>query len=305
MPKADLSVDLNGLGLKNPIMSASGTFGCGKEFSDFYDINMLGAIVTKTVTLKEKKGNPPPRVCEVNCGMINSIGLQNKGVDSFIEENKKWLDSLNTKVIISISGETFDEFSRIASKLNNVKCDGIELNVSCPNVKKGGMLFGFDPDAVYNVVKSVKKATDKFIILKLAPMTHLVKDVAIAAQDAGAHAVCAANTIPAVAVDLFAGKFKLGNISGGLSGPCIKHISQKIVYDISKVVKIPIIGCGGISTFEDVLEYVLLGASAVQIGSANFKNPLLCKEILEGIEKFLFNSGIERLKDLIGAVKAG
>ena len=298
---ADLSVNLGGLKLKNPILTASGTFGSGREFEDFFDINMLGGIVTKTVTLREKKGNVPPRICETNCGMINAIGLQNPGVDVFIKENGDYLESLKTNVFISISGESIEDFAKVAEKINVLDIAGLEINVSCPNVKKGGMLFGVDPEAVFNITRAVKEAFKGFVIVKLTPLTHLVSEAAVAAQEAGANAVCAINTVPAIAVDIKKRKSKIGNITGGLSGPAIKNIGQKIVYEISKKVSIPIIGCGGIMSSDDAIEYLILGASAVQVGSASFKNPYASVEILEGIKKFLLNNNIGGINEIIGS----
>lgn len=297
----DLTCDLNGLVLKNPVLTASGTFGVGKLFQDFYDVNMLGGIVTKTVTLEKREGNPPPRICETRSGLINSIGLQNPGVEIFVKENREWLESLKSKVIISVSGKTEEDYEKVSLFLKeNIRMDAVELNVSCPNIKKGGVSFGQDPDAVKNIVSRVKKATGLYIITKMTPWTHLVKEVAMSAESAGSDALSATNTIPALAVDLKTFKSRIGNITGGLSGPCIKPVSQKIFYDIIQSVKIPVIGIGGIETFKDALEYIVLGAAAVEVGSANMYNPHAAKEILAGIQKYCAENGLPSLNEIKG-----
>jgi len=304
MVEIDLTCDLNGLKLKNPVLTASGTFGTGKEFQDFFDLNLLGAIVTKTVTLEKREGNLPPRICETRSGIINAIGLQNPGVEEFIKNNKEWFESLNTKIIVSVSGKNVEEYVTVCIKLReNLEIDAVELNVSCPNEKKGGFSFSHDPDAVYEIVESVKKETDLFVITKLSPWTHIIKEVASASESAGSDAICASNTIPALALNLETGKSRIGNVTGGLSGPAIKPVSQKICYDIINTVSIPVIGAGGIENAEDALEYIMLGATAVEVGSANLYNPLACVEIIDGIGEYLKNRNIDRILDIKGSFK--
>ncbi|MBN1521035.1 MAG: dihydroorotate dehydrogenase [Candidatus Aureabacteria bacterium] len=303
MMDIDLTCDLNGLKLKNPVFTASGTYGVGEEFKDFYDVNLLGGIVTKTVTLEKREGNLPPRICETRGGIINSIGLQNPGVEAFVKENKEWLESLKTAVIVSVSGRTVDDYVRVCARLKErLRFGGVELNVSCPNERKGGVSFGQDPDAVEEIVARVKKETHLFVITKLSPWTHLVRDVACAAEAAGSNALSATNTIPAIAVDLKTRKSRIGNVTGGLSGPAIKPVSQKIFYDIIKAVEIPVIGVGGIETPEDALEYILLGATAVEVGSANMYNPMAARDILQGIRRYLLSNSMQDLSLLRGCL---
>jgi dihydroorotate dehydrogenase (NAD+) catalytic subunit len=300
----DLTCDLNGLALKNPVLTASGTFEVGKIFNEFYDVDLLGGIITKTVTLEKRDGNPPPRICEVRSGIINSIGLQNPGVKEFVRENKEWIESRETCVIISVSGQTEEEFAAVCRYLkDNLGFHAVELNVSCPNVKKGGIAFGVDPEAVRRIVKKVKEETGLFVITKLSPWTHLVKEIAAAAEEAGSDALSATNTIPAMAVDLKTFESRIGNLTGGLSGPCIKPVSQKIVYDIARSVDIPVIGLGGIETAEDALEYLVLGASAVEVGSSNMYEPLSAKKVLDGIREYMRKNDIKSLRGIKGKFK--
>ncbi|MCK5708712.1 MAG: dihydroorotate dehydrogenase [Candidatus Aureabacteria bacterium] len=297
----DLTCDLFGMKLKNPVLTASGTFGVGKDFQDFYDINVLGGIVTKTITMNKRDGNKPPRICETRSGIINSIGIQNPGAEKFIKENKEWFSQIKTKLIISVSGNTEEEYAEICALLKEkLEFDAVELNVSCPNIKKGGVSFGEDPDSVERIVRQVKKRTGVYVITKLSPWTHLVKKVAQSAESAGSNALAATNTIPAISVDVKTFKSRIGNVTGGLSGPAIKPVSQKIFYDIVSAVQIPVIGIGGIETAEDALEYIILGAAAVEIGSANMYNPFASKEILDGIEKYLKENNYKSLIEVKG-----
>lgn len=281
-----LEVRIGKIRLKNPVMVASGTFGYGKEFEEFVDLKKLGAIVTKTITIRPRAGNPMPRTCETASGMLNSIGLQNDGIDDFIEEKLPYLARLGTPVIVSISGDGAKEFSDLAKRLDKEKAvDGIELNISCPNIKGKGLIAQY-PDSTYRVVKDVRKAIKKTLITKLSPNVTDIVEIAQAACKAGADAISLVNTFFGMAIDIETGKPKLGNITGGLSGPCIKPIALKMVWDVAKNIKKPVIGIGGIMSAEDAIEFLLAGAKAVQIGTANFITPGICEKIIKGIEKW-------------------
>lgn len=286
-----MNVEIGKIKLKNPIMAASGTFGYGKEFEGLVDLKQLGAIVTKTITLKAQVGNPMPRVCETASGMLNSIGLQNEGVENFIEEKLPYLTKLGTMVIVSISGNTVEEFSKLAKRLDKEKrVDGIELNISCPNIRKNNkreILIAQDKDATYEVVKNVRKATDKTIITKLSPNVTDIVGIAQAACKAGADAVSLVNTFLGMAIDIETEKPKLGNITGGLSGPCIKPIALRMVWETAENIDKPVIGMGGIMTAEDAIEFLLAGAKAVQIGTANFVEPGVCGKIIKGVQEWI------------------
>ena len=302
----DLTCDINGLKLKNPVLTASGTFGIGKDFKDFYDVNLLGGIITKTVTWKKRDGKKPPRIAETRSGIINSIGLPNPGVKAFIEESREWLERLTTCVIISVAVNTEEEYSDICACLKDgLKFDAVELNVSCPNIKKGGRSFGQDPESVNNIISRVKKQTGLFVIAKLAPWTHLIGEVAQAAEAGGADALSVSNTIPAMAVDLRTFRSRIGNITGGLSGPAIKPVCQKLLYDVIHSVSIPVMGIGGIESAEDALEYMVLGAAAVQVGSANMYNPLAGKLILQGIEEYMAEYDYRNIMEIQGKFSGG
>ena len=282
-------------------MVASGTFGYGEEASKFIDLDKLGAIVTKTITMNEREGNPPPRVCETASGMLNSIGLQNKGVKDFIENTIPFLSKFKTPLIANIAGDSAKEYAELAKILNKESLvKGLEINISCPNVSKGGMYFCFDPKATAELVKSVRKATSLPIIVKLSPN---VTDIALIAQEAekaGADAVSLINTIWAMAIDVNTRKSKLGMPTGGLSGPAIKPVAVRLVWQAAQAVKIPIIGIGGIMTGEDAIEFFLAGASAVQVGTANFVDTQAPIRIVEEIKDYLSKNKIENYKELIG-----
>lgn len=299
-----LSVNIAGIELKNPVMAASGTFGWGKEYSEVMDLNQLGAIVTKTVTLKPKEGNPPPRLCETPSGMLNSIGLQNEGVDNLIKEYLPFLSKFNVPVIVNISGNSSNEFAELAMKLDKIpSVKGLELNISCPNVREGGMLFGCDQRMTADVVRKVKKATSLPVIAKLTPNVTNIAEIAKAAELGGADAISLINTVVGMAIDVESKRPKIGAITGGLSGPAIKPIAVRMVWEVAQVVKIPVIGIGGIMTGEDAIEFFLAGASAVQVGTANFVDAEAPIKIIEGIKNYLESHGFSDIKDVIGKVK--
>jgi dihydroorotate dehydrogenase (NAD+) catalytic subunit len=286
--KPDLSVSLGRLRLKNPVMSASGTFGYGLEFSPFYDISRLGAIVVKGLSLAPTPGNPPGRIVETASGMLNAIGLQNIGVERFIEDVAPRLSDAGATFAANIYGRTVEEYESVAVRLSELSSlAAIEVNASCPNVKEGGMAFGATPEGISHLTGRVRKATGKSLWVKLSPNVADIASVAAAAEGAGADAVSLINTIVGMAVDHRTRRPKLSNVTGGLSGPAIKPVALRMVWEVCRRVKIPVIGIGGIQTAADALEFLLVGASAVQVGTANFRNPRACVEILEGVETFL------------------
>jgi len=299
-----LKVNIAGLELKNPIITASGTFGYGKEFEDFIDLSQLGAIIVKSISLKPRQGNKPPRTVETPSGMLNAIGLQNEGVEKFLSEKLPYLEKLNTVIIANIVGESTDEFKELTKILNvQNRIDAFEVNISCPNVKKGGMAFGTSPDLTFEVISAIRNITEKPIIAKLSPNVTDITVIAKSAEDAGADALSLINTIVGMAVDIETKKPILGNITGGLSGPAIKPIGLRMVYQVINKVKIPVIGIGGIMNYKDALEYLLIGAKAVQIGTANFINPRATIEIINGLRKFLEEKNISDINDFIGTLK--
>ena len=284
----DLSVSLGGLTLKNPVMSASGTFGYGLEFAPFYDISRLGAVVVKGLSLAPTPGNPPGRIVETSSGMLNAIGLQNIGVERFLADVVPRLSDAGATVAANIYGRTVEEYEAVAARLSSLPpLAAIEVNASCPNVKEGGMAFGATPEGIARLAGRVRKATTKPLWIKLSPNVADIASVAAAAEDAGADAVSLINTIVGMAVDHRTRRPKLSNVTGGLSGPAIKPVALRMVWEAARRVKIPVIGIGGIQSAADALEFILVGASAVQVGTANFRNPRACVEILEGIEAFL------------------
>ena len=305
--KPNLEVEIAGIKLKNPVMTASGTFGYGQEYAPFVDLNRLGAMILKGITLKPKRGNPPPRVIETPSGMLNAIGLQNVGVEVLIKEKLPYLKKFNTPVIINISGDTIEEYVELAQRLEEVSAEmgvaGLEVNISCPNVKKGGMAWGTDAKATYKIVSSIQKATTLPLIVKLTPNVTDIKTIAQAAEEAGADALSLINTLVGMAVDIDSRKPKLANISGGLSGPAVKPVALWLVWQVFQTVKIPIIGIGGIIKIEDALEFIIAGARAIEIGTANFVNPRVTIEIIEGIEKYLTENNIKDVNELVGSLK--
>jgi len=293
--------------MKNPVMTASGTFGYGEEFTPFIDLNKLGGMILKGITLKPKIGNPPPRIIETPSGMLNAIGLQNVGVEVLIKEKLPYLKKFNTPVIINISGDTIEEYVELAGRLGEVSNEmgvaGLEVNISCPNVKKGGMAWGTDAKATYKIVSSLREATTLPLIVKLTPNVTDIKIIAQAAEEAGADALSLINTLVGMAVDIDSRKSKLANISGGLSGPAVKPVALWLVWQVFQTVSIPVIGIGGIIKVEDALEFIIAGARAIEIGTANFVNPKVTIEIIEGIEKFLVENNIKDVNELVGSIK--
>jgi dihydroorotate dehydrogenase (NAD+) catalytic subunit len=299
----DLSVKINDVEFKNPILTASGTFGFGEEFSDIYDINILGGIITKTVTLKERIGNPPPRVVETPSGMLNSIGLANPGIDRFLKEKLPFLRQLKTRVIINIAGESINDYVELIKILDNESWfAGYEINLSCPNVERG-IIFSSDPALTYEITSKLREHTDKLLIIKLSPNVTDIGAIAKNAEKGGADAVSLINTLIGMAVDIESRKPVLGNITGGLSGPAVKPVALAKIFEVNKNVKIPIIGIGGISNFKDVLEFMITGSSLVQIGTANFFDPCCPVKILEEIKEFCSRMGINLLNSKIGSLK--
>ncbi|MDA7857915.1 dihydroorotate dehydrogenase [bacterium] len=304
----DLSVNIAGIRMKNPVMVASGTFGYGKEYSNLIDLDKLGAIVTKTITLKPKPGNPPPRIVETSSGILNSIGLQNVGLKVFIKEKLTWLrKKTKTPIIVSIAGESQAEFTSLAKMLDKAKgIAGLEVNISCPNVKKTGVyssLIGQDPDATYALVKKIRSSTELPLIVKLSPNVTDITQVAKKAAKAGADVLSLINTFIGMAISVETRRPKLARIAGGLSGPAIKPIALRMVYEVAGSVKIPIIGIGGIATAEDAIEFIIAGASCVSIGTGNFVDPQTPIKVIEGIKKYMFKYKIKDIKNLVGSLK--
>lgn len=300
----DLRVKLGPLELKNPVMTASGTFGYGQEFEGLVDLNLLGAIIVKGLSLEPKAGNPPPRIVETPCGMLNAIGLANIGLETFMKEKLPWLQRLDTEVIVNIYGHSIDEYGELATALKGV--DGIsalEVNISCPNVECGGMVFGKDPNVSAKVTERVVKNTDKPVIVKLSPNVTDIRLVAKAVEGAGAHAVSLINTLTGMAIDIESRRPKLANISGGLSGPAIRPIAIHMVYQVVKTVDIPVIGVGGIMEHTDALEFLMAGARAIEVGTASFVNPRSTLDILDGISKFCEEKEIANIDELIGSLR--
>jgi dihydroorotate dehydrogenase (NAD+) catalytic subunit len=297
----DLSVSIGNLELQNPIMTASGTFGYGQEYEEFIDLNKLGAIVTKAITLKPKKGNPPPRVAETTAGMLNAIGLQNVGVEAFIRDKLPYLRTLNCKTVVNIAGkdaEDYVELAKILSAEDGV--DALEVNISCPNVKKGGQLFGSDAEIAQRLVAAVRDATDMHLMVKLTPNVTDITEIAKAVERAGADSISLINTLLGIAVDVRTRKPLIANITGGLSGPAIKPVALACVWNVAKAVDIPLVGIGGIMTADDGLEFMVVGASAFQVGTANFVEPTATLDILNGIETFCEEESIDDITQLIG-----
>ncbi|RLA86921.1 MAG: dihydroorotate dehydrogenase [Deltaproteobacteria bacterium] len=299
-----LSVNLGKLRLKNPVMPASGTFGYGQEFAEFVNLNDLGAIIVKCTTLAPRLGSFENRLVEIPGGILSTIGLQNVGVHRFVKEKLPYLRQFDTPVIVNIGGGSVEEFVKVAEILNRTGgIAGLEINISCPNVAQGGMHFGIDPDTTYNVVKSVRECTDLTIIVKLTPVSN-VSLFAKICEEAGADAVSLINAIPGMAIDIETRKPKLGkNIAGGVTGPCLKPIALKMVWDVVRAVKIPVIGIGGISSAEDALEFLIAGATAIQIGTYNFVDPQAMIKIIRGIRDYLVKKRLNDIRELIGTLK--
>ena len=300
----DLTTNIGGIILKNPVMTASGTFGYGQEFAELIDLNRLGAIIVKGLSLEPSKGNPPPRIAETACGMLNAIGLENVGIDAFEREKLPFLKKLSTPTIVNIYGKTVGEYAELAAQIDEMDgVTGVEVNISCPNVKAGGIAFGVIPQAAYEVVKAVRGRTRKPLMVKLSPNVTDITDIARSVEDAGADSVSLINTLTGMVIDIETRRSKLANITGGLSGPAIKPVALRMVWQVAKSVKIPVIGIGGIMTASDALEFLIAGASAVQVGTANFVNPGCTIEIIEGIETFLTEKKIGSVRDIIGTLR--
>ncbi|MBW2409844.1 MAG: dihydroorotate dehydrogenase [Deltaproteobacteria bacterium] len=302
----DLTVKLGDLKLQNPVMTASGTFGYAREFKNYVDLNRLGAIIVKGLSLKPAAGNPPPRIVETACGMINAIGLENVGIDAFIEQKLPFLKTLAPPIFTNIWGTKEEEYGQVAAIIDEIDAvSGIEVNISCPNIKAGGMAFGVDPQAAFSVVSLVRKNTTKFLMVKLSPNVTDIREIARQVEAAGADAISLINTLSAMAIDIETRRPRLANIVGGLSGPAIKPVALRMVWQVARVAKIPVIGIGGIMTATDALEFIIAGASAVQVGTANFVNPSATMDILDGIEEFMVENGIADLQELVGSLDTG
>jgi dihydroorotate dehydrogenase (NAD+) catalytic subunit len=302
--KPDLTTNIGNLKLQNPVLTASGTFGYAREFEHLVDLNRLGGIIVKGLSLEPTRGNPPPRIAETPCGMLNAIGLENVGIEAFVNEKVPFLQTLRPPLIVNIYGKLEDEYARLAARIEEVESiSGIEVNISCPNVKAGGMAFGVDPQAAFSVVRAVRKETGKFLAVKLSPNVTDITEIARAAEDAGADCLSLINTLTAMAIDIETRRPRLANITGGLSGPAIKPVALRMVWQVARNAKVPIIGIGGIMSAEDALEFIIAGAAAVQVGTANFINPAVTADIIEGIENFLVDRNIEKISDLIGTVE--
>ena len=300
MNKCDMRIKIAGVEFENPVMTASGTFGSGKEYGEYVDINEIGAVVTKGVSSTPWKGNNTPRIAETYGGILNSVGLQNPGVEEFIEKDIKFLRQFDTKIIVNIVGRTFEEYCEVARRLSSEDIDLVELNISCPNVKEGGVAFGTDPKMIEYITKEVKKNLKHPLIVKLSPNVTDIVEMAKAAVDGGADAISMINTLIGMAIDIHKKKPVLANTIGGLSGPAIKPIALGMVYQVAKAIDIPIIGMGGIMNGEDAIEFILAGATAVAIGTANFANPRATIDVIEGIENYLAENSVDSISEIRG-----
>ena len=301
--KINMSVDIAGVTLKNPITVASGTFGSGMEYSEFVDLSQLGAVTTKGVANVPWPGNPTPRIAETYGGMMNAIGLQNPGIDVFKKRDIPFLRDYDTKIIVNVCGKSKEDYVDCVEKLGDCDVDLLEINVSCPNVKEGGIAFGQQPDALYDITKAVKAAAKQPIIMKLSPNVTDITEMARAAEAGGADAVSLINTLTGMKIDVNRRTFAVANKTGGVSGPIVKPIAVRMVYQVAQAVNIPIIGMGGISCAEDAIEFLLAGASAVSVGTANFHNPAVTMEVIDGIDAYMKKNGCESVKDMVGIVK--
>ena len=292
-----------GLTLKNPVMTASGTFGYGEEYADFIDLTKLGGILVKGTTLNHREGNPYPRMAETPSGMLNAVGLQNKGIDYFVETIYPRIKDIDTNIIVNVSGSTIDDYCAVAEKVNALEnIPAIELNVSCPNVKQGGMAFGVTCAGIEQVVSAVRKVYDKHLIVKLSPNVTNIAELALSAEASGADSVSLINTMLGMAIDAETRRPKLSTITGGLSGACVKPVALRMVWQVSKAVKIPVIGLGGISSATDAIEFMLAGASAIEIGTANFIDPAITVKVAQGIVEYCERHGFKNVSDLTGAM---
>ncbi len=300
---ADLSININGLDLKNPVLTASGTFGYGTEFQDFIQLDRLGGFIVKGTTLKHREGNPYPRMAETPSGMLNAVGLQNKGVDYFIEHIYPEIKDISTNILVNVSGSTIPDYVATAEKINALEnIPGIELNISCPNVKEGGMAFGTSCHSAAEVVKAVRQVYRKHLMVKLSPNVTNIQEIALAAEAEGADSVSLINTILGMAIDAKKRRPLLSTVTGGLSGACVKPIALRMVWQVAKAVHIPVVGLGGIMSATDAIEFMLAGASAIQIGTANFIDPAVTIKVIEGIDAYLEENGFKSVKEIIGLV---
>ena len=301
---ADLNVNIGSLKLKNPVLTASGTFGYGEEFADFIDLTRLGGFIVKGTTLHPREGNPYPRMAETPMGMLNAVGLQNKGVHHFVEHIYPRLKDLNTNVIVNVSGSSVEDYSETAAIINELdNIPAIELNISCPNVKHGGMTFGVHPEAAAEVVSAVRKAYHKTLIVKLTPNVTDITEIAKAVEGAGADSVSLINTMLGMAIDAERRKPLLSTVTGGLSGPCVKPVALRMVWQVAKAVKVPVVGLGGIMNATDAIEFLLAGATAVELGTANFVDPGITVKVVDGINEYLDRHGFKSVKEIIGALE--
>ena len=302
----DLSVKVAGVRFSNPVLVASGTFGYGEEYCDLVDVSRLGGIITKSITLKPREGNPPPRTVETPCGMLNAIGLANVGVDRFVKEKLPFLRRLNTRIIVNVAGSTIQEYVEVVKRLSRCKgIDMLEINISCPNVEEGGLAFGSKPESAYECIEQIKDHTSYPVIAKLSPNVTDIVEIACAVQQAGADAVSLINTLIGMAIDVEKRTPILGNVTGGLSGPAIKPVALAMVWKVAQATKLPVIGIGGIMNTQDALEFLLAGASVIQIGTGNFVDPQTSVKIVNGLNGHLKENRIKRITDLVGRLKTG
>lgn len=299
----NMSVDIAGVTLKNPVMTASGTFGSGVEYSEFVDLNRLGAVVTKGVANIPWQGNPTPRIAETYGGMLNAVGLQNPGIDLFLERDIPFLKQYDTKIVVNVCGRTTEDYCEVVERLADCDVDLLEINISCPNVKEGGIAFGQNPKAVEKITNELKRIARQPVIMKLSPNVTDITEMAKAAEAGGADALSLINTLTGMKIDVNKRAFVLANKTGGLSGPAIKPVAVRMVYQVANAVNLPIIGIGGIINEEDALEFIMAGASAVAVGTANFTNPMATVDIVDGLEEYMSKNGIEDINELIGCVK--
>lgn len=299
----NMKVNIAGITFQNPVTTASGTFGSGMEYSQYVDLSRLGAVTTKGVSLTPWPGNPTPRVAETYGGMLNAIGLQNPGIDVFINRDLPFLKSFNTRIIVNVVGKTAEEYCEVVERLSDCDVDMLEINISCPNVKEGGIAFGQDPRRVEDITKKVKKYSKKPVIIKLSPNVTDIGETAKAAEAGGADAISLINTLTGMKIDIDKRSFVLANKTGGLSGPAIKPVAVRMVYQAASTVKVPIIGMGGIMNGEDALEFIMAGATMVAVGTANFINPKATEEVIDGIETYMIRNNIKDIKELIGCVR--
>ena len=304
--KPNMAVRIGGLSLANPVLTASGTFGYAREFESLIDLNRLGGIIVKGLALKPVKGNPPPRIVETPCGMLNAIGLENVGIDAFVADKMPFLRTLRPPIIANIYGTSVAEYAEMARRIDAIEgVSGVEVIISCPNVKAGGVVFGVDPVAAGSVVKAVRQSTRKTVIVKLSPNVTDVTVIARSAEAAGADALSLINTLTGMAIDIETRRPRLANITGGLSGPAIKPVALRMVWQVARATRLPVIGIGGIMKAEDAVEFFIAGAKAVQIGTANFVNPRSALEIIAGIERYLESHGIQDVGHLVGTLETG